>query len=137
MKLQDADTPEYGQGATNDLKNRGSFEIDRRDFLKGLGGGLLICLADVPVWAQESGRAFGGHELPKDVSSWLHIAADGQVKVLTGKVEVGQNIRTSLAQQVAEELGVPFDSITMVMGPAKRKTRPLSASSIRIAASNV
>ena len=116
MKLQDADTPDYGQGATNDLPNRGSFELDRRDFLKVLGGGLLICLADVPLWAQESGRTFGGHELPKDVSSWLHIAADGQVKVLTGKVEVGQNIRTSLAQQVAEELRVPFDSITMVMG---------------------
>src|ERR1035438_5692161 len=116
MKLQDADTPDYGQGATNDLPNRGSFELDRRDFLKVLGGGLLICLADVPLWAQESGRTFGGHELPKDISAWLHIDADGQVKVLTGKVEVGQNIRTSLAQQVAEELRVPFDSITMVMG---------------------
>jgi isoquinoline 1-oxidoreductase len=116
MKLQDVDTPDYGQGATNDLPNRGSFELDRRDFLKVLGGGLLICLADLPLWAQESGWTFGSHELPKDVSSWLHIAADGQVKVLTGKVEVGQNIRTSLAQQVAEELRVPFDSITMVMG---------------------
>ncbi len=31
-------------------------------------------------------------------------------------MEVGQNIRTSLAQQVAEELRVPFDSITMLMG---------------------
>jgi isoquinoline 1-oxidoreductase len=36
--------------------------------------------------------------------------------VFTGKVEVGQNIRTSLAQQVAEELRVPVDSVTMVMG---------------------
>jgi isoquinoline 1-oxidoreductase len=57
-----------------------------------------------------------GHELPKELSAWLHIAADGQVKVFTGKVEVGQNIRTSLAQLVAEELRVPFDAITMVMG---------------------
>ena len=38
------------------------------------------------------------------------------MKVFTGKVEVGQNIRTSLAQLVAEELRVPFDAITMVMG---------------------
>src|SRR5438067_4791044 len=29
---------------------------------------------------------------------------------------MGQNIRTSLAQQVAEELRVPVDSITMIMG---------------------
>ena len=90
--------------------------LDRRDFLKVLGGGLLVCLTHTPSWAQESGRSFGGHELPKDVSAWLHIAADGQVKVFTGKVEVGQNIRTSLAQLVAEELKVSFEAITMVMG---------------------
>ncbi len=90
--------------------------VDRRDFLKLLGGGLIVCLTPHSAGAQESGRGFGRHELPKDVAAWLHIAADGKVKVFTGKVEVGQNIRTSLAQQVAEELRVPFDSITMLMG---------------------
>ena len=80
------------------------------------GGGLLICLAPHSALAQESGRGGGGHELPKDLSAWIHIDADGKIKVFTGKVEVGQNIRTSLAQQVAEELRVPFDSITMIMG---------------------
>jgi len=94
----------------------GSLPLERRDFLKVLGGGVLVCLTQVPAWTQESGRAFGGHELPKDVGAWLHIAADGQVKVFTGKAEVGQNIRTSLAQLVAEELRTPFDSIVMVMG---------------------
>jgi nicotinate dehydrogenase subunit B len=89
---------------------------DRRDFLKMLGGGLLICLNPKVGRVQESGGAFGGHALPQEISAWLHIAADGKVQVFTGKVEVGQNIRTSLAQQVAEELRVPFDSITMVMG---------------------
>ncbi|MGA9667649.1 MAG: molybdopterin cofactor-binding domain-containing protein [Terracidiphilus sp.] len=93
-----------------------SLPLDRRDFLKVLGGGLLVSLTPTALWTQESGRAFGGHELPKDVNAWLHIAADGQVRVFTGKVEVGQNIRTSLAQLVAEELRVPFDSITMIMG---------------------
>ena len=91
-------------------------QLDRRDFLKVLGGGLLICLTPDLAWSQESGRTFGGHELPKDINAWLHIDADGRVKVFTGKVEVGQNIRTSLAQAVAEELRVPFDSITMIMG---------------------
>src|SRR5450755_4591273 len=94
MKFQDVDTFDEEQGVTNEHPNRGSFDLDRRDFLKVLGGGLLICFADIPAWAQESGRTFGGHELPKDVSSWLHIGADGQVQVFTGKVEVGQNIRT-------------------------------------------
>jgi isoquinoline 1-oxidoreductase len=90
--------------------------MDRRDFFKVLGGGVLICLAPRTAWPQESGRGSGGHELPKELSAWLHIGADGKVTVFTGKVEVGQNIRTSLAQQVAEELRVPLDSITMVMG---------------------
>ena len=66
--------------------------------------------------AQESGRNFGGHQLPQEVSAWIHIDADGKVTVFTGKVEIGQNIRTSLAQSVAEELRAPFASITMVMG---------------------
>lgn len=93
-----------------------SVPVDRRDFLKFLGGGILICLAHSSAQAQESGRGFARHELPKDVAAWLHIDADGRVKAFTGKVEVGQNIRTSLAQQVAEELRVPFDSVTMIMG---------------------
>jgi isoquinoline 1-oxidoreductase len=93
-----------------------SLQLGRRDFLKVLGGGVLVCLTPTLAWTQESGRAFGGNELPKDVSAWIHIAAEGQVRVFTGKVEVGQNIRTSLAQLVAEELRAPFDSITMIMG---------------------
>ena len=91
-------------------------KVDRRNFLRLLGGGMLICLAYPQLRAQESGRFGGGHELPKDIAAWLHIDAGGKVKVFTGKVEVGQNIRTSLAQQVAEELHVPFNSISMVMG---------------------
>src|SRR5579863_938411 len=101
-----------GAGNSNGTRT----DLDRRDFLKFLGGGLLVCLTPAPLLSQESGRAFGSHALPTDIGAWLHIDADGRVKVFTGKVEVGQNIRTSLAQAVAEELRVPFDSITMVMG---------------------
>ena len=94
-----------------------ALHFDRRDFLKTLGAGLVVIFTENAGWAQqESGRGFRGHDLPRDIASWLHIGADGRVTVFTGKVEVGQNIRTSLAQQVAEELRVPFDSIDMVMG---------------------
>jgi CO/xanthine dehydrogenase Mo-binding subunit len=93
------------------------FQLDRRSFLKVFGGGLLVCLTEASDFAQESGRGgFGAHELPKEVSAWIHIGADNRVTVFTGKVEVGQNIRTSLAQLVAEELMLPFEAITMVMG---------------------
>jgi isoquinoline 1-oxidoreductase len=93
------------------------FSLDRRDFLRVFGGGLLVCAAAPTVLAQESGRGRGGQQqLPKDLNSWLHIAPDGRITVLTGKVEMGQNIRTSLAQAVAEQLRAPVDQITMLMG---------------------
>jgi isoquinoline 1-oxidoreductase len=114
MNRRDQPALEFAQSSSPDQGR--SLQLDRRDFLKVLGGGLLVCLTHTSLSTQESGRAFGGHELPKDVSAWLHIAAEGQVKVFTGKVEVGQNIRTSLAQLVAEELRAPFDAITMIMG---------------------
>src|SRR5256884_214581 len=55
-------------------------------------------------------------DMPKDIGAWLHIGEDGKVTVFTGKVEVGQNIRTSLSQAVAEELRVPTSQIALVMG---------------------
>ncbi len=93
------------------------FQLDRRNFLKLFGGGLLVCLTVDHALAQEAGGGFGGRQqVPTAVAAWIHIDADGKVSVFTGKVEVGQNIRTSLAQLVAEELMLPFDAITMVMG---------------------
>jgi isoquinoline 1-oxidoreductase len=101
------------------------FEIDRRDFAKLVGAGIAVFLISKGAIAQQQqgesgGRgAFGGQSMPKDISAWLHINEDGAVTVYTGKVEIGQNIRTSLAQAVAEELRVPFESIQIVMGDTK------------------
>nr|MDQ3821303.1 molybdopterin-dependent oxidoreductase [Acidobacteriota bacterium] len=98
-----------------------SFEMARRDFFKSLGGGILIVFTLKTVMAQsESGGARrGGNrggELPQDVGAWLHIGEDGAVTAYTGKVEMGQDIRTSLAQAVAEELRAPLASISLLMG---------------------
>jgi len=97
-----------------------AFELQRRDFFKLLGAGIAVfSVAErTPAGAQESGgaRGFRGEEAPKDITSWLHIGEDGGVTAFTGKVEIGQNIRTSLAQSVADELRVPFESVRMVMG---------------------
>ena len=46
----------------------------------------------------------------------MRIEPTGKVTVLTGKVEFGQNARTSLTQAVADELHVPVASIQLVMG---------------------
>ena len=95
------------------------FDLARRDFFKLLGAGVAVfAVATRSASAQESGR--GAHrrddeDEPKDITSWLHIGEDGVVTAFTGKVEIGQNIRTSLAQSVADELHVPFESVRMVM----------------------
>lgn len=96
---------------------RHAFDFDRRGFFKVLGGGLLVCLAARHAISQESGSAARhDHELPKTLDSWLHISENGEVTAFTGKVEVGQNVRTSLAQQVAEELRVPLTLVRLIMG---------------------
>ena len=90
-----------------------SFVPHRRDFIKLLGGGLVVLLA---AQAQESGGARrGGQAMPQDVGAWLHISEAGAITVYTGKVEMGQNIRTSLTQAVAEELRCSPSSIQLVM----------------------
>jgi len=53
--------------------------------------------------------------LPREIGAWLHIGKDSAVTAYTGKVELGQNIRTSLTQVVAEELHVPLPRIRLVM----------------------
>src|SRR6202521_2873834 len=97
------------------------FEVDRREFFKFLGAGVLIVCVLKDAQAQESGgdKRAQGVSLPKEIAAWLHIGEDGGGTVYTGKVEMGQNIRTSLTQAVAEELRVPVSAIQMVMGDTK------------------
>ncbi|HXG24304.1 MAG TPA: molybdopterin cofactor-binding domain-containing protein, partial [Chthonomonadales bacterium] len=94
--------------------------LSRRDFFRFLGGGIVVLfLGEEKAGAQEFGgrrRRGGSRNVPQEVSAWLHIGEDGRVTVYTGKVEVGQNIRTSLTQVVAEELRAPVSSIHLVMG---------------------
>lgn len=90
------------------------FEVSRRDIFKLLGAGIVIGICAPSALTQESGR-FHREEEPQNLDAWLHIGEDGKVTVFTGKAEMGQNIRTSLSQQVAEELRVPMSSITLVM----------------------
>ena len=93
--------------------------INRRDFFGVLGGGIVVVLLADDSDAQESGggpRRGTTEPMPQEISAWLHIGEDGLVSVYTGKVEVGQNARTSLTQAVAEELHAPEAGIRMVMG---------------------
>ncbi|CAA9242875.1 MAG: Isoquinoline 1-oxidoreductase beta subunit [uncultured Chloroflexia bacterium] len=75
------------------------------------------------------------------IGDWLHIDADGSVVVYTGKTEVGQDIRTSLAQAVADELRLQVAAISLVMADTDRtpydmgtvgsRTTPVMATTLR------
>ncbi|HTQ58276.1 MAG TPA: molybdopterin cofactor-binding domain-containing protein [Bryobacteraceae bacterium] len=120
------------------------FDVDRRDFIGLLGGGLLVVFS---ASAQESGRGrgrFRREALPEDLGAWLHIGEDGAITVYTGKTEVGQNIRTSLSQAAAEELRCPIERVTLIMadtaltpfdmGTFGSRTTPTMAPQVRRAA---
>jgi nicotinate dehydrogenase subunit B len=81
--------------------------LAERDWFAILGGGLVVALEpgqpEPEVWSTAS-------------SAWLHIAPDGLVTAFTGKVDVGQDNRTALRMLVAEELGVPLDTVRLAMG---------------------
>ncbi|MGB7027138.1 MAG: molybdopterin cofactor-binding domain-containing protein [Candidatus Acidiferrum sp.] len=93
------------------------FELARRDFFKFLGAGIAVFVAAKSSAASQETlgtRGYHQEELPENITAWLHIGEDGKVTAFTGKVEIGQNIRTSLAQTVADELHVSFESVSMV-----------------------
>ena len=90
------------------------FTFDRRQFLKAFSAGIALLVPMSHLLAQEE-QGFD-REAPQNVGAWIHIDQDGSIVVYTGKVEFGQNIRTSLAQAVAEELHVPVATIRLVMG---------------------
>ena len=90
--------------------------IRRRDFFKLLGGGIILYYS---TWDPSELLALPQaqrREVPSDYNAFLLIKEDGTVNNYTGKIEMGQGPITSLAQQMADELDVTFESINMIMG---------------------
>jgi len=89
----------------------------RREFIKLLGGGIVIVVLGDFGLAQDASRERGARgRLPSDFNAFLRIGEDGRVTCFTGKIEMGQGTMTSLPQMLAEELEVPLDSVDIVMG---------------------
>ncbi|HQR46008.1 MAG TPA: molybdopterin-dependent oxidoreductase [Thermoanaerobaculia bacterium] len=96
------------------MTDRASSALHRRDFVRLLGGGIIVLFTtDLSELLGQESRTRG---YPTDFNAYLRIAADGRVTVWSGKIEMGQGVVTSLAQMAADELGVPLDAIDMVMG---------------------
>jgi len=90
--------------------------ITRRKFFKRMGLGIASFMVVSDVVSAEIMDQLDPSLAEDTIASWIHIDELGKITVFTGKVEVGQNIRTSLAQVVAEELFVDVGDIHLVMG---------------------
>ena len=88
--------------------------LNRREFLKFMGGGIFILFSVGEPFALQERRRRRGY--PEDFNAYLRIGEDGRVSCFTGKIEMGQGVITSFAQMLAEELGVPLNAVDMVMG---------------------
>jgi nicotinate dehydrogenase subunit B len=96
--------------------------LSRSDFLAATGAPVVaIGVSPASALAQAASEAnpVGGVVYP-NVDSWIALDAKGGVTVAWGKVEQGTGIQTALAQLVADELDVPFASITVLQGDTDR-----------------
>jgi isoquinoline 1-oxidoreductase len=93
-------------------------EVSRRNFLKILGGGIVVTVSanDLLALQESPARRRFGRALPDDFNAFLRVGEDGRVACFTGKIEMGQGVVTSLAQMLADELEVSLESVDMVMG---------------------
>ncbi len=65
----------------------------------------------------------GGHPsspFEDPINAWLEVLADGRIRVLTGKLELGQGITTAVAQVAAEELNMEMTQVEVTMAETGR-----------------
>jgi nicotinate dehydrogenase subunit B len=98
--------------------------ISRRSFLAS-SGALVVSFSLWPelAAAQEARKAPalpGSLKSTPMLDSWIRIDAKGDITVFTGKVELGQGVKTALIQVAAEELVVEPRRIKLVTADTSR-----------------
>ncbi len=102
------------------LDGPSAFPVNRREFVKLTAVGLVVLFGDRAAAAQTPERPAARQGYPTDLNAYLHVRPDRRVTCFVGKVELGQGTMTSLAQLLADELDVAFESVDMVMGDTDR-----------------
>ena len=94
--------------------------ISRRKFVAGTGALVVGFSATSGIATRNSSAQVVAASLSPSftkapqLDSWIKISASGGVTVLTGKVEIGQGIKTALAQIAADELDVALDRVSII-----------------------
>lgn len=105
-------------------------ELNRRDFLRAAGSGLVVGAALTTVQGcagpfdrvRSAGTSVWGKDPDQKPETlfdiWLKISVDNTVTVFVPSSELGQGVSTSLPMLIAEELDADWKSIRMEMSPA-------------------
>ncbi|MCQ3030775.1 molybdopterin-dependent oxidoreductase [Pseudomonas syringae] len=99
--------------------------VSRRGLLKGGAlslGGLVIStwlppMATRSMAAEAVSAARLGDKASPGFGAFVRVALDGQVTVISPKIEMGQGVQTGIAMMVAEELEVPLSSVRIEESP--------------------
>ncbi|SFB52342.1 xanthine dehydrogenase family protein molybdopterin-binding subunit [Algoriphagus aquimarinus] len=129
-------------------------KTSRRKFLRNIGyisvgfpllsSNLVVQEPEVVARVNFEGDLPGSMRNASKVNAWLHVLEDGRVMVFSGKVELGQGIRTAIRQVAAEELDLELDQVEVHLAEtgvtpdegytAGSSSIPNSAMSVRYAA---
>jgi xanthine dehydrogenase YagR molybdenum-binding subunit len=52
--------------------------------------------------------------------AWIRVGSDGRATVVTAMQDIGTGTKTAMAQIAAEELGIPFEHVTVAVGDSAR-----------------
>ena len=91
----------------------------RRKFLETsavLGGGLVIGLT-LPLRGALAHSKGSANTPPVQTNAWVRIGPDDTITLICHRNEMGQDVHTSLALLVAEELEVDVDKVQVVQAP--------------------
>lgn len=91
-------------------------EVSRRAFLKASGGLVVTFVFASPSTRCDAAALTEKTVSPDEVGGFIAIDANGLVTLYSGKVELGTGVLTAITQIIAEELSVPFASVTTIQG---------------------
>jgi nicotinate dehydrogenase subunit B len=107
--------------------------FSRRAILKA--GGALVVSVGMPIGLDTLLAINSAHAqnmqpplTPDQLSSFIAVNADGSVTAYFGKVDMGQGLAIGIRQIVAEELDVPFNSVTLIAGDTAKTVNQGGAS---------
>ncbi|HEV2510779.1 xanthine dehydrogenase family protein molybdopterin-binding subunit [Bosea sp. (in: a-proteobacteria)] len=99
--------------------------VSRRNLLQGIGAGVFVLAAGLPVTTPAQDKKFGADGMPNgwrdDPAVFIALAEDGTVTITCHRSEMGQGVRTSLAMAVADELDADWARVRVMQAWANEE----------------